>query len=241
MLPERGQYLNEQTPMTLLAMAIEKNLDIDKLEKLMLMKERFDKKEAEKKFFIAFARFQSIVPDLKKNRLVSFDNKPIEGKTRTTSYFYQELADIALHIRKPLDDCGLSYRWDQKENAGVIELMCILSHIDGHELRSAPLSGSPDSTGGKNSIQSKGSTITYLRRITLTGILGLSSMDDDDGKGGAKVIKGEAPKPNPNDAQFENMKSRIEAQDTPEKRKEVFEGFQKNFDFKPEQLGGVDW
>ena len=37
----------------------------------------------------------------------------------------------------------------------------------------------PDTSGKKNEIQSRGSTITYLQRYTLIGALGLTTADED--------------------------------------------------------------
>lgn len=174
----------EQTPNDLIALAIDKNLDIEKLQKLMEMQEKWQAKQAERSYFEAFGKFQAIAPELIKNKQVKYDHKDGGGQT---NYKYQELGDIAKHIREPLAECGLSYRWDQKEEGKIITVWCIISHTGGHQERSQPLQGEYDTSGKKNSIQQKASTITYLRRYTLTGMLGLSTMEgDNDGKGGAQ-------------------------------------------------------
>lgn len=223
----------DQTPTDLIAMAIANNLDIDKLERLMVMQEKWQAKQAEKLFFEAFGKFQSIIPELKKNKEVKFDHKEGGG---STNYKYQELADIALHIRQPLADCGLSYRWDQKEEAGVISVTCILAHTSGHQERSQPLSGAYDTSGKKNVIQQKASTITYLRRYTLTGMLGLSTMEaDNDGKGGQQPSATTA-KPLPTPGQFENLRKRVSSSLSFDKAKDAFDNALKHFNLKPEEV-----
>jgi len=48
---------------------------------------------------------------------------------------------------------------------------------------------SPDSSGGKNSIQAIGSTISYLERYTFMAATGLAAKGMDDDGGGAEPIK----------------------------------------------------
>ena len=176
------------TPDNLLMEAVKSGSSIDHLEKLMGLQERWMARVAREEYFKSFSKFQSMAPDLLKNKEVAFDHKDGGGKTR---YKYQELGDIAKHIREPLSQCGLSYRWEQEDKDNNITVTCIVSHIGGHQERGQPLSGSADISGKKNAIQSKASTISYLRRYTLTGILGLSSVDEDnDGAGGAKNTTG---------------------------------------------------
>ncbi len=202
------QPVTVQTPDMMLAVAVSKGMDLAYIEKLMDLQKRWEEDKAKKAFNIAFAKFQSIVPELKKNKKTSFKHKDGEGKTE---YSFHQLGDIAMHIRQPLADCGLSYSWTQREENGVISVKCILSHIEGYERVSEPLSGAADNSGSKNIIQQKASTISYLRRYTLTGILGLSSSDmDNDGAGGAKPKEdGHVDLPLLNDGQFANLTKKV--------------------------------
>lgn len=178
----------QNTPDNLLAMAIDKDLDIEKLERLIALKERNDKAVARIEFITALGDFQGSCPPLIKNKKVGFDHKDGGGRTE---YRYQELADIEKHVKPFLKETGLSYRWGMregtKEEGNKIFVWCILTHRAGHEEVGDPMSGQPDDSGKKNDIQKKASTISYLRRYTLTGMLGIASGDmDDDGKGGQK-------------------------------------------------------
>lgn len=177
-------HQDQSTPDELLKLAIQGNVDLDKLERLLQMKREWDREQQRKDFYAALARFQSIVPEMRKNKQVKFRHKSDEGMTE---YKYQELADILKHVKEPLGECGLSVQWEQEEKGNEIIVTCILKHIHGHEERGKPLSGQADNSGKKNLIQQKASTITYLKRYTLIGILGIASSEpDDDGKGGAK-------------------------------------------------------
>ena len=61
----------------------------------------------------------------------------------------------------------------------MMTVVCIVTHEDGHEERTQ-MSGLPDQSGKKNPIQQIASTVSYLRRYTLTGALGITVSDEDD-------------------------------------------------------------
>jgi hypothetical protein len=163
----------------MIAKAIEKD-NIDAIEKLLMLKERVDKENARKSFKDAFAQWQAEKPDIKRTKTVSFGN---------TKYSYAPLSSIQKQVDQILSKVGLLYRWEQEQKNSKINITCIVSHVHGHEERTV-LEADNDTSGNKNSIQSVGSTVTYLKRYTLEAALGLSSDYDDDGKEAGK----EAPK-----------------------------------------------
>ena len=156
------------SPAKLLELAISSNADLDKLEKLMDLQERWDAKQAKKSFLGAMSKFQSECPELKKSKTVAFGN---------TKYSYIPLGEISKQIKGALKDCGLSYRWETKEN-GKITITCIVSHVDGHS-ESNTMTAEKDGSGSKNDIQQIGSTMTYLQRYSLIGALGISTAEQD--------------------------------------------------------------
>ena len=164
----------DATPAKLLEMAIDKDLDIEKLERLMVMSEKWEAKQAKKAFLEALSKFQNLCPVLKKDKKVAFN---------AVKYNYTPLGSIVTQVKKALQECGLSYRWETSDAAGLITITCIVSHLDGHSENNT-MSGAKDSSGQKNLIQQQGSTITYLQRYTLIGALGIATADDDvDGTG----------------------------------------------------------
>lgn len=156
------------TPSQMLLIAVEQGADLEKMEKLMDLQERWEAKEAKKSFSEAMARFQSKLG-------------PIVKKREAHNCKYADIDDIAQAIRPVLDECGLSYRFEQEQNQNSISISCIVSHVDGYSVISS-MSADSDKSGGKNDIQAKASTVTYLRRYTLTGSLGITTgQDDNDG------------------------------------------------------------
>jgi len=182
---DKSTALVTTSPADLLQLAIEKDVDIDKLEKLMAMSERWNAQQAKKSFLVAMATFQSKCPELKKGKSVVF------GDSSKAKYKYIPLGEIVKQIKAPLKSCGLSYRWKTEEVEGKIKLTCIVSHIDGHS-ECNTMTAEKDTSGNKNSIQSIGSTMTYLQRYTIIGALGIATADED--ADGEKPKAPQAPK-----------------------------------------------
>lgn len=155
-------------PMRLLELAISNNADVDKLEKLMALQERWDAQEAKKSFLRAMANFQESCPDIVKAK-------------KGHNYLYAPLSDIITQVRGLLADNGLSYRFEQSHES-QIEVTCIISHVDGHSEKTT-MKAQPDTSGSKNAIQAVGSAVQYLMRYTFIGALGITTADIDmDGR-----------------------------------------------------------
>lgn len=177
-------------PVNLISQAIEKGAGVDALEKLMQLQERWEAKEASKTFKQAMVEFQS-----KKPKLVKTDEVTFNGKLQ---FKFASLGSVQGAVDPVLSECGLSYRWEQVEHDGRIEITCIVSHVNGHTERTS-LSAPLDKSGSKNEIQSIGSTVSYLKRYTLEGALGLASDKDRDG-----VVTVELPELTPENARWKH-------------------------------------
>jgi hypothetical protein len=168
--------------MTIIEVCISRpDFDIDKVQRLLDVKERWEAIESRRSFVEAMAAF-------KREPLEIFKKKTVEFTTRdgdTTSYKHARLSDITDAIAPAMARHGLSFDWDIHQASGVITVDCIVTHQLGHS-KKVTMSGAPDASGKKNLIQQAGSTITYLQRYTLLAVTGMSTKDeDDDGAGGA--------------------------------------------------------
>ncbi len=156
------------TPSQMLQIAVEQNADIDKLEKLMQLQERWDAAQAKKAFVSAMSAFRSECPAIEKTK--SGHNTKYAG-----------LAESIDQIKGLLAKCGLSHSWQTSQEGDLVTVTCTVTHLEGHSEKTM-LAAGPDSTGSKNSIQAIGSTVSYLQRYTLFAILGLASQEmDNDG------------------------------------------------------------
>ncbi len=167
------------TPSVLLAMAVQQGADLDRLERLMALQERWEANEARKAFVEAMTAFKA-------EPLEIFKRKQVEFTTRdgdTTSYKHATLADVTDVVVPAMARHGLSHRWDVEQRDGRIFVSCVVTHRAGHS-EMVKLDAAPDASGKKNAIQQVASAIQYLQRYSLLAIVGLATKDtnDDDGR-----------------------------------------------------------
>ena len=173
-------------PGSLLQLAIQQNMDMEKLSQLLDIYQKWEAGKAKKKYFEALAKFQSECPEIQKTKHIKYKTK----SGYVVDYWYEPLNGIISQVKKLLEECGFSYSFTQdQEDVGCIKITCSLHHKDGHT-ETAPLKAHADGSGNKNAIQSIASTVTYLRRYTFCGITGITTADtDDDGQSYESVIK----------------------------------------------------
>lgn len=143
------------------------NVDVDKFERLMAMKERVEAANAKKAFNSAIADAKGEIPVIHKNA------------TGHNSKKYADFSAYAKVVDPILAKHGLTYRFRTKQE-DKINVTCILSHADGYS-EETTLAAAPDTSGNKNAIQAIGSALTYLQRYSLVQALGLAASEDDDG------------------------------------------------------------
>jgi len=162
-------------PAHLVQMAVAQNADIEKLEKLMEMQERWEANEARKSYALAISAFRNDCPAIERAR------KGHNAK-------YSGLAETIEQIQPVLSDHGLSHSWRTSQDGSAITVTCTVTHSLGHS-ESTSLTSLPDSSGSKQQIQAIGSTISYLERYSLYAILGLASREmDNDGDAISQAI-----------------------------------------------------
>jgi len=160
-------------------MATNPEIDPERVERFIALKRQMDADAARKAFYNALSDAKAEIPVIVKNRTVGYDHKTGEGKT---SYSHEDLGEIARTVDPILAKHGLSYRFRTTSVMNEpVSVTCIIAHRDGHSEENT-LSAGRDDSGKKNSIQSIGSTITYLQRYTLKSALGLAASSDDDGR-----------------------------------------------------------
>jgi hypothetical protein len=149
--------------------------DLERIDRLLSLKERYDALEAKKLFARAKVEFKKNPPTITKNKHVGYG---------TTSYDHATLDEVSSKIGNALALYGFTHEWKIAQSEARITVTCILTHVGGHS-ESVELSSLNDGSGGKNSIQAIASANTYLQRYTLLAVTGLSTSEivDDDGRG----------------------------------------------------------
>ena len=161
-----------ETPAEMIRVALINGANLDQVEKLLLLQERFEANEARKAYHQAMSDFKATPLKIEKDKTVKYLN---------VKYNHASLANVVEKITIELSKHGLSASWRTQQNEKVI-VSCRITHVLGHSEETS-LSADADTSGSKNSIQAIGSTISYLERYTLLAILGLTSSEmDDDGQ-----------------------------------------------------------
>jgi len=160
--------------------ALQPEFDLARVERLLQVKKEWDAEEARKAYSAAMAAFRAEPIEIFKRKAVGYTTKDGEF----VGYKHAELSDVTDAVDPVLAKHGLSYRWEERVHGDIVHCACIVSHALGHEVKGEPLPGPLDTSGKKNKVQQLASTISYLRRYTLLGILGKATKgEDDDGRG----------------------------------------------------------
>jgi hypothetical protein len=159
-------------------LALDPTADANKLAVLLDVKLKWEADEARKAFELAFQQFKRNLPVILKGKHVTFPTK----SGGETDYWHAELDKAAPIIQEALLSYGIDQSWETGDVGGRTTVTCVLKGF-GHTERASTLSGPPDTSGGKNSIQAIGSTTTYLQRYTLFASCGIVPKgSDDDGR-----------------------------------------------------------
>lgn len=154
--------------------AIQKNYTPELIEKMMDLQERFEKNEARKAYVVAITKFKADPPQIYKDKV----NSQFKSK-------YSSIDALVNPSIPHLSKYGLSHSWTYDTTGEILSVTCILTHELGHS-DSVTMSAPPDTSGAKNPLQERKSTLTYLKISTFEGVTGLVSKEgnlDDDGNG----------------------------------------------------------
>lgn len=161
--------------------AMNPNVDIDKMERLLQMQERIMERNAKAAYAAAFAMMQPHLPEI-----------PEKGKSNNGSYaLWEDINDL---IKPVLAEYGFGISFQPGRDGPNVTVTAILTHREGHSEQATMLLPI-DTSGSKNAVQAVGSSTSYGKRYTAQALLNLTSRgEDDDGKvGGGKAIDSVAP------------------------------------------------
>lgn len=176
------------TPETLLEKALASGLAPEAMERFYELYQKMTADRQRQHYTKAMADFKAKCPAIsRKTQNAYFKRKIVDrnGVSRDVPTTYASLEDIGETIRKPLEECGLSYRFDGlKVEGDMVTLNCVVSHVGGHSERS-PVSLPYKSNAGCSDQQKMGAAMTYAQRYSLIQALGLTTCEEDvDGNDG---------------------------------------------------------
>lgn len=171
--PDESMMLN-----SLLSQAVAQDWDVDRMQRLIDMRNAELARQAKLEFNEAMRQFRSLVKPIEKNRTAKI--KTLKGGEFI--YKFADLGHVCATIDPLLQQCGLSYTWegDMGDGGNTVVIHCIVTHSGGHEHRA----GFPAIIDkGNNAIsgsQQIASAMSFARRNALILALGLSTTEDDD-------------------------------------------------------------
>lgn len=154
--------------------AMDPNASIEKLERMLDMRDRLQAETAKAAFASAFAAASAEFPSI-----------PLNGRGDKNKA-YALLKDIIGGTRPILSRYGLALSFGVESHPDRVIVTAELMHVAGYS-KTTSIELPKDTSGSKNAVQAVGSSQTYGQRYTAQAILGLSLGDDteDDGKAAA--------------------------------------------------------
>jgi len=165
----------QATPGYLLQLAVQQGADLEKLERLMALQERWEAAEAKRSFVAAMAAFKAEPMTIFKKKQVGYTTK--DGDF--VGYTHARLSDVTDVVVPAMGRHGLSHRWDIRQDGGRIHVSCVVTHRLGHS-EAVVMDSPPDTSGKKNPLQQIASATSYLQRYTLLAVTGMATNDMDN-------------------------------------------------------------
>lgn len=164
-------------PQLLIMTAVQSGASMDVLERLMNMRDRLKREQAEVAFRESMAALQADCPVIKKSREV----RDKSGKVR---YKYSTLDDIVRVVKPIISKHGFSYRTETNfiKDPSAIEAVVVVTHAMGHSERSTftvPVTASEY----MSEPQTFGVAQTFAQRYAFRNAFGILTGDEDtDGR-----------------------------------------------------------
>jgi hypothetical protein len=149
--------------------AMNPEADLDKMERLLEMRERMETRAAKQAYLDAFARLQEELPAVTK-------------KGTGHNIKYARFEDLIGTIKPFLAKHGFSLSFRTAQAEKTITVTCVLGHAAGHT-EQTDIVLPADTSGSKNAVQAWGSSTSYGKRYAAMTLLGIATQDEDDDGG----------------------------------------------------------
>lgn len=159
---------------TLISKAIEHQVPIETMERLLVMRRELRAEQAREVFYRALSAFQAAIPGIPKTQTAT-----VRSDRGSYTYQYANIADIQRAIAPAMQAHGLSVTFDTRHQDNGYLVRCTVHHESGHSETTGFLVPI-DQRARMNDAQKAGSALTYGRRYALCAALGIVTAEDDD-------------------------------------------------------------
>lgn len=140
--------------------------DLDKMERLLGMKERIDKEENSRQFNADMASMQIEMPSVAER-----------GTGHNIKYAtFEDINDVAKPI---MSKYGFAISFKVVETDRGVRVTGLLLHRSGHR-EETEMTFPSDTSGSKNAVQALGSSISYAKRYIMSAMLNITTRGEDD-------------------------------------------------------------
>ena len=161
---------------SLIAKAIDRNVPVETMEKLLAMRRELQAEWAKRRFDEAMAAFQADCPIIEKTKKVDFTSRRT-GKR--TFYSYAPLEGIIKQVKGLLAKHGFSYTIDTQNSETRIVSVIKVRHVDGHT-ETTRFEVPIDKDSYMNAQQQYGSASTFSKRYAFCNAFGILTGDEDN-------------------------------------------------------------
>lgn len=157
--------------------AMNPDVDVEKMEKLLGIQERMLDRQARADFDAAMSEMQTHLPTIAKRGQIV-----VKGEVRSSFATFEDINDV---VKPILSRFGFSMSFHVNQEGGQINVKGVLAHRSGHREETSITLGA-DVTGSKNAVQAVGSSVSYGKRYVMSALLNLTFRgEDDDGEAAA--------------------------------------------------------
>jgi len=192
-LPEKAaegvRAISAVDPQALLVQAIDKNLPIESMERLLAMRDKMKAEWARDQFFTALSGFQSECPIIEKVHQVRDLDKQTKAD-KGLRYAYAAIEDLVEPVRGLLQKWGLSWTSKPTQTREDVTANVYVHHRDGHEeVTSFTVPIDPDAY--MSDPQKAAAALTFATRYALKSALGIQTKgEDNDAQGDGEPRRG---------------------------------------------------
>lgn len=164
-------------PQSLLRAAINKNLPMEQMERLLTMRREMKMEWARDQYFAALSGFQADCPVIEKKHQVH-EKKKSEQEAPKTRYTYAALEDLVEPVRPYLEKWGFSFTFKSQQDKDAVTAICHAHHRDGHEevnSFTAPI----DHDAYMTEPQKVAAALTFASRYAFKGAFGVQTRGED--------------------------------------------------------------
>ncbi|MFC2993209.1 ERF family protein [Halomonas tibetensis] len=155
--------------------ALNPEVDIDKMERLLQMQERVLDRQALMAYSAAMAAMQTELPS-------------IAERGQGNNGAYATLEDIVDTVRPIMQKHGFAVSFRIQTQERGIQITGVLMHQEGHREETSMLLPA-DTSGNKNAVQAFGSSTSYGKRYVLCALLNITTRGQDDNGQAAAPVK----------------------------------------------------